>query len=104
MYKAKKKYLHFGISVIWCEPRNHGKGCYLCSCNMQSYNSQNEREIFYLNLPSSVRPVTCGPDVPVPTPLETLDTVSFDLISDVNRNSERDSFQPESSSEPQRFT
>jgi hypothetical protein len=36
------------------------------------YNSKNKKVILYPNLPSALRPVVHGPEVPVPQPTEIL--------------------------------
>jgi hypothetical protein len=88
--------------VIWREPGNHSDDCYFCSCNVQGYNSKNEKDICYPNMPSAMRPVAHGHDIPIPTPLETLDTSPPDSEYDVSDCDGVD-FQPTTSSEPQLF-
>jgi hypothetical protein len=101
--QGEKKSLPFGIPVIWREPDNHTDGCYFCSCNVQGYNSKNKTYICYPNIPSDMRPVAHGPDIPIPTPPETLDTSPLDSEYDVSGCDDVD-FQPTTSSEPQIFT
>jgi hypothetical protein len=50
-----------------------------------------------------MRPVVHGPDIPIPTPLETLDTSPRDSKYDVSDCYDMD-FQPTTSNEPQIFT
>jgi hypothetical protein len=50
-----------------------------------------------------MRPVAHGPDIPIPTPLETLDTSPPDSEYDVG-GCDDVNFQPTTSSKPQLFT
>jgi hypothetical protein len=45
---------------------------------VQGYDSKNEKDICYSNIPSAMRPVAHGPDIPIPAPPETLDTIPPD--------------------------
>lgn len=66
--KGKIKNLRFGIPMMWREQKNHGDDdCYFCSCDVKGFNSKWKCSITYPNLPSAIRPVPHGPDVPVPT-------------------------------------
>ena len=58
----------FAIPMVWRELKNHGDDCYFCSINVQGYNISNKKDIVYPDLPSARRPVVHGPDLPVPTP------------------------------------
>jgi hypothetical protein len=101
--QGNKKSLLFGIPMIWREPGNHHDDCYFCSCNVQGYNSKNKKGICYPNMPSAMRPAAHGPDIPIPTPPETLDTNPPDSEYDVSVCDDV-GFQPTTSSEPQLFT
>jgi hypothetical protein len=62
--------------MIWREPKNHSDDCYFCCCDVKGYNSKNKKVILYPNLPSALRPVVHGPEVPVPQPTEILEDAS----------------------------
>jgi hypothetical protein len=62
--------------MIWREPKNHSDVCYFCCCDVKGYNSKNKTVILYPNLPSALRPVVHGPEVPVPQPTEMLEDAS----------------------------
>jgi hypothetical protein len=66
--KGKKKSFRFGVPMIWRQPPNHGDDCYFCTCNIQGYSLKNKKDIVYPNLPSAMRPLPHGPDIPVPQP------------------------------------
>jgi hypothetical protein len=69
---------------------------------VQGYNRKNKKDTCYPNVPYAMRPVAHGPDIPIPTPPETLDTSPPDSEYDVSDYDDVD-FQP-TSSEPQLFT
>ena len=60
----------FTIPMIWHEPRNHVDDCYFCVFDIRSNNLKNKKEINYPNLLSAKRPISHGPGLPVPSPLE----------------------------------
>jgi hypothetical protein len=64
--KGKKKAFRFGVPVIWREPKNHSDDCNFCFCDVKGYNSKHKKVTLYLNLPSALRPVVHGSEVPVP--------------------------------------
>lgn len=101
--KGKKKALPFGVPMVWREPKNHSDDCYFCSCKIQGYNKKNQKGIVYPNVPSAIKPVPHGIDVPIPTPPDNLD--SADTSSEEKSSEEDDEFVPTSSgNEPQPFT
>jgi hypothetical protein len=62
--------------VIWREPKHHSDDCYFCCCNVKGYNSKNKKVILYPKLPSALRNVANGPEVPVPQPTDILEDAS----------------------------
>ena len=63
---GKKQTMPFGIPMIWREPKNHDDDCYFCSVNVVGNNTKTKKTIVYPNIPSAIRPVPHGPEVPVP--------------------------------------
>ncbi|KAJ4429515.1 hypothetical protein ANN_21684 [Periplaneta americana] len=63
---GKKKSMSFGIPMIWREPTNHGDDCYFCAVKVVGYIVKNKKDILYPNIPSAIRPVPHGRDIPVP--------------------------------------
>jgi hypothetical protein len=88
--------------MIWREPKNHSDDHYFCCCDVKGYNSKNKKVILYPKLPSTLRPVAHGPEVPVPQPTETLEDASTNS-SDSGRDDEEFQCHTESQS-PQLFT
>jgi hypothetical protein len=74
--KGIKRAFIFSVPVIWREPKIHSDDCYFCCCDVTGYNSKNKKVILYPNLPSALRPVGHGPEVPVPQPTEILEDAS----------------------------
>ena len=70
--------------MVCREPKAHGNECYFCSCNVSGFNAKNKHRIPHPNLPSAIRPVPHGPDVPVPalpTVLKDLEESRAEMIS-----------------------
>jgi hypothetical protein len=74
--KGKKKALIFGVLMPWREPKTHNDDCYFCCSDVKGYSSKNKKIILYLNLPSALRPVVHGPEVPVFQPTEIFEDAS----------------------------
>jgi hypothetical protein len=62
--------------MIWREPKNQSDDYYFCCCDVKGYKFKNKKVILYPNLPSPLRPVAHGPEVPVPQPIEILEDAS----------------------------
>jgi hypothetical protein len=100
--KGKKKSFCFSVPMVWREPQNHGDDSYFCTCNIQGYNLKNKKEIVYPNLPSAMRPLPHGPDIPMPQSPQTLETPKDSASK--SEDSE-DDFQFDTASDrPQLFT
>ncbi|GFU71226.1 uncharacterized protein TNCV_3782121 [Trichonephila clavipes] len=80
--------------MIWRELKNNSDDCYFCSCSLQGFNLKNRKDISYPTIiRSAIRPL--GPDLPIPSPPDTLDNILDDLdqISHVSRDSD-DGYDP----------
>jgi hypothetical protein len=60
----------------------HSDDSYFFSCNVQWYNSKNNKDVCFHNMLSAVRPVAHGPDIT--TLPETLDKSPDDSEYDVS--------------------
>ena len=59
----------FAIPMGWMEPSNHISDCYLClTPPMASGMNRKKQRIAYPNIPSAIRFVPQGEDLPVPEP------------------------------------
>jgi hypothetical protein len=83
--KGKRKALQFSIPMVWRQPINHVDDCYCCMCTLKGFNTKNKKEITYPNLPSAIRLVPHGPDIPVPNPPKQLHTLEAEVPLPMNR-------------------
>lgn len=56
----------FGIPMVWREQKDHSTDCYFCLTNIKGYSVKTRAKIRYPDVPSAIRPVPHGPDLPVP--------------------------------------
>ncbi|GFS62727.1 uncharacterized protein TNCV_3201771 [Trichonephila clavipes] len=92
-FQLKKKSFRFAVPMIWREPQNHSDDCYFCSCSVQGFNLKNRKDISYPTIiRSAIRPLLHGPDLPIPSPPDTLDNI-LDQISHISSDSE-DGYDP----------
>ncbi|XP_077117201.1 uncharacterized protein LOC143773722 [Ranitomeya variabilis] len=68
--KNKGRSMRFGVPMIWREPRNHVDDCYFCMVAPLQHGMSRKKKgtIEYPNIPSAIRPVPHGKDLPVPRP------------------------------------
>ncbi|GFS57069.1 uncharacterized protein TNCV_4238521 [Trichonephila clavipes] len=95
-FKGKKKSFCSAVPMIWRESKNHSDDCYFCSCSGQGFNLKNRKDISYPTIiRSAIRPVPHGPDLPIPSPPDTLDNILDDLdqISHISSDSD-DGYDP----------
>lgn len=106
--KGKKTCMPFAIPMVWREPKDHFLDCYFCLTNVQGCNSRNKDQIVYPNIPSAIRPVPHGEDLPVPLPPTVLENISdVDDESECDANTENNTdpeYQPEHDCIPERFS
>ena len=67
---GKRKSMQFDIfdTMIWREGKDNIKNCYFCKINLKGINHKNKHQVQYLDVPSAIRPIPHGPDLPVPEP------------------------------------
>lgn len=75
--KGTKKSMPFAVPMIWREPRNHHDDCYFCLTNTVGSNEKKQRAIQYPSLPSAIRPVPHGENLPIPTPPNDWETIDI---------------------------
>jgi hypothetical protein len=80
--KGKKKALRFGIPMVW----RLVDDCYFCVCKLKGFSTKNKKEITYPNLPSAIRPVLHGPDIPVPNSSKQLHTLEAESSATPNHH------------------
>ncbi|GFX80346.1 uncharacterized protein TNCV_3930991 [Trichonephila clavipes] len=104
-FKGKKKSFHFAVPMIWREPKNHRDDCYFCSCSVQGFNLKNREDISYPTIiRSAIRPVPHGPDLPIPSPPDTLDNILDDLDQILPISSDSDDGYDPGTNDPELFS
>jgi hypothetical protein len=73
-------------------------------CTLKGFNTKNKKEITYPNLPSAIRPVPHGPDIPVPNPPKQLHTLQAELSATPNESSEDSEYGTDKHGTPEPFT
>ncbi|GFU90785.1 uncharacterized protein TNCV_4870171 [Trichonephila clavipes] len=104
-FQGKKKSFRFAVPMIWRESKNHSDNCYFCSCSVQGFNLKNRKDISYPSIiRSAIRPVPHGPDLPIPSPPDTLGNILDDLdqISHISSDSD-DGYDP-GTNDPELFS
>ena len=51
--------------MVWREQRNHLDDCYFCLTKVKGHSIKTKSRIIYPNLPSALRPVAHGLEIPV---------------------------------------
>ena len=65
---GKRKSIPFAIPIVWRERKDHITYCYFCMINLKGINHKNKHYVQYPNVPSALKPIPHGPDLPVPEP------------------------------------
>ena len=62
--------MQFAVPMVWREPSNHSSDCYVCLTHpvASGMNRKKKQIIEYPNIPSAIRTVPHGEDLPVPEP------------------------------------
>jgi hypothetical protein len=60
----------FAVPLVWREPLNYSSDCYFCITPPVAIgmNRKRKQNTDYPNIPSAIRPVPRGEDLPVPDP------------------------------------
>lgn len=94
--------MSFAVPMVWREQKDHSSDCYFCLTNISGFSLKSKHSIQYPNLPSALRPIPHGQDLPIPTPPEVY-SVDDDVIDKDDAYMEDISdpdFQPTSSTAP----
>lgn len=65
---GKRQAMPFAVPMIWREPTDHLNNCYFCMVPQigKGISKKKKWTIEYPNIPSAIRPVPHGDDLPVP--------------------------------------
>jgi hypothetical protein len=58
----------FAVPMVWREQKDHHSDCYFCLTKISGVSFKQRKSIEYPNLPSAMRPVPHGDNLPVPKP------------------------------------
>ena len=61
----KRKSMPFTVPMVWREGKDNVTDCYFWITNLQAINRKNKHCVQYPDVPSAIRPVPHGPDLPV---------------------------------------
>ena len=64
--------MRFGVSVVWCEPKNHHDDYYFCMVDMSGWNQRKKKDWYCPDIESARRPIPHCDEVPVFTSLADL--------------------------------
>lgn len=96
----KRKSMPFGVPMVWREGKDHVTDCYFCMTNLQGINRKNKHHVQYPDVPSAIKPVPHGPDIPVPEPDVTMESSSDPEFSDTTDTAEFGAYKPEEDDRP----
>jgi hypothetical protein len=103
--KGKKRALLFSIPLVWRQPINRVDDCcFVCLCTLKGFNTKNKKGITYPNLPSAIRPVSRGLDMPVPNPSKKLRTLEAESSATPSESSEESEYGTCTHGTPEPFT
>lgn len=100
----KQQCLQFGVPMVWREGRDHTSDCYFCMTNLEGINRKNRHHVKYPDVPSAIKPVPHGPEVPIPKPPSNLDS-SSDSCEEMDVVDESATYEPTAdTSQPKPFS
>jgi len=64
----------FGVPMVWRVPTNHSTDCYFCMVSpiKNGMSMKKKSTLVYPNIPSAIRPVPHGDELPIPEPPDNL--------------------------------
>lgn len=89
----KQKCLPFGVPMVWREGRDHTTDCYFCMTNLDGINRNNKQHVKYPSVPSAIKPVPHGTEIPIPTPPDNFDS-SSDSYEEMSVMDESATYEP----------
>ena len=73
----------FGVPMVWRERKDHVNHCYCCMTNLKGINGKNKHHVQHPDVPSAIKPIPHGPDVPVPVSDVTMESSSDSKSTDM---------------------
>ena len=96
----KRKSMPFGVPMVWRKGKDHVTDCYFFMTNLKGINRKNKHHIQYPDVPSAIKPVSQGPDIPVPEPNVTMESSSYSESSNMTDTAECGAYRPEKEDQP----
>ena len=96
----KRKSMPFGVPMVWREGKDHVTDCYFCMTNVKGFNRKTKHLVQYPDVPSAIKPVPHGPDLPVPQPNVTMESSSDSESCDMTHTAECGAYRPEEDDQP----
>ncbi|KAK3886764.1 hypothetical protein Pcinc_009084 [Petrolisthes cinctipes] len=100
----KRKSKPFGIPLVWRVGKDHITDCYFCMTNLQGINRKNKHHVQYPEVPSAIKPVPHGPEVPIPEPDVIMESSSNPESSDAANSDESGAYKPVDDDQPMPLT
>ena len=90
----------FAIPMIWREGKDHIIYCYFYMINLKGINHKNKHYIWYLNVPSAIRPISHGPDHSFSEPDGNMEYSSDSQYSDMTVVAGDGAYKPKEDDQP----
>ena len=87
--------MQFAIPMVSREGKDHIMDCYFGMINLKERNHKNKHHVQYPDVPSAIRPICHGPDLPVPEPGCNMEHSSDSEYSDRTVLAGDDAYKPE---------
>ena len=90
----------FAIPIVCREGKDHITDCYFCMINLKGINCKNKHHVQFSNIPSAIRPIPHGPNLPVSEPDGNMEYSSDSKHSDIIVVARNDVYIPEEYYQP----
>ena len=90
----------FAVPMVWREGKDHVADCYFCMTNFQGIIRKNKHCVEYPDVPSAIRPVPHGPDLPVPEPDVAMESSSESKSDNTADRAQSEEYMPEENDRP----
>ena len=90
----------FAVPMVWREGKDNVTDCYFCITNLQAINRKNKHCVQYPDVPSAIRPVPHGPDLPVPEPDVAMESSSESKSDNTADRAQSEEYMPEENDRP----